>query len=119
MHCTVTENSYPTKFEQSFYIIFYQESTNFPKLSLVLKICPPFAYLKSSHVSWVSGIFQTILVALHEEFEEVSEKTEMPELVKKKNVEEIAGEGAITKHQRSLEHAIAEIRNLNKQKTES
>lgn len=27
-------------------------------------------YLKSTHVSWIAGILQTVLVALQEEFEE-------------------------------------------------
>ena len=29
-----------------------------------------YSYLKSSHVSWISSIFQTILVAFQKEFEE-------------------------------------------------
>ena len=30
----------------------------------------PLSYLKSSHISWVAGILETVLVTLEEEFEE-------------------------------------------------
>jgi hypothetical protein len=36
-------------------------------------------YLKTPHVSWISSIFQTILIAFEEELEKISEKSEFME----------------------------------------